>query len=92
MLECMLSKYQERREMRRILENLAEMMREAADGISAIDEEIAEASAGSAESYRRIREAAAVHALGPQHDRPGVCPAHPGGNVSNYFYQNCNTN
>lgn len=65
MLECMLSKYQERREMRRILENLAEMMREAADGISAIDEEIAEASAGSAESYRRIREARLCMHSGP---------------------------
>lgn len=65
MLECMLSKYQERREMRRTIENLADMMREAADGISAIDEEIAEASAGSAESYRRIREARLCMHSGP---------------------------
>lgn len=65
MLECMLSKYQERMEMRRTLESLGGMMQEAADGISAIDEEIAEASSISEASYRRIREARLCMHSGP---------------------------
>lgn len=73
MLECMLSKYQERMEMRRTLESLGGMMQEAADGISAIDEEIAEASSVSEMSYRRIREARlCMHSASNPADRESV--------------------
>ncbi len=73
MLECMLSKYQERMEMRRTLESLGGMMQEAADGISAIDEEIAEASSVSEMSYRRIREARlCMHSASSPADRESV--------------------
>lgn len=55
-LECMLAKYQERREMRRVMEDLVNITREVAGGISQADWEIAQMSADAEHWCRRIRE------------------------------------
>ena len=56
LLEYLISKYQERRDLRRMLEGIRDSIRQAADGIIDIDEDISEMSASSEESCRRIQE------------------------------------
>lgn len=56
LLEYLISKYQERRDLRRMLEGIRDSIRQAADGIVDIDEDISEMSASSEESCRRIQE------------------------------------
>jgi hypothetical protein len=56
LLEYLLSKYQERKDLRFMLEGIRDSIRHAADGIADIDEDISEMSASSEESCRRIRE------------------------------------
>lgn len=55
-LEGMLERYRERRKMRHILEDVARMVNLAADGISAIDEDIQYLVEESHASYRDIRD------------------------------------
>ena len=56
LLEYLISKYQERRDICRMLEGIRDSIRQAADGIIDIDEDISEMSASSEESCRRIQE------------------------------------
>lgn len=56
LLEYLISKYQERRDLRRMLEGIRDSIRQAADGIVDIDEDISEMSASSEESCRRIQD------------------------------------
>lgn len=55
-LEGILERYRERRKMRHILEDVARMVNLAADGISAIDEDIQYLVEESHASYRDIRD------------------------------------
>lgn len=55
-LEGMLERYKERRKMRHILEDVARMVNLAADGISAIDDDIQYLVEESRASYRDIRD------------------------------------
>ena len=55
-LEGMLERYKERRKMRHILEDVARMVNLAADGISAIDDDIQYLVEESHASYRDIRD------------------------------------
>lgn len=55
-LEYLLSKYQEKRDLCRMLEGIRDIMLNAAEGIVAIDDDISEMSVNSEASYRRIRE------------------------------------
>ena len=56
LLEYLISKYQESRDLRRMLEGIRDSIRQAADDIVDIDEDISEMSASSEESCRRIQE------------------------------------
>ena len=73
LLEYLISKYQERRDLRRMLEGIRDSIRQAADGIIDIDEDISEMSAISEESCRRIQETRlSMHSAPNPADRDSV--------------------
>lgn len=73
LLEYLISKYQERRDICRMLEGIRDSIRQAADGITDIDEDISEMSASSEESCRRIQETRlSMHASPNPADRDSV--------------------
>ena len=55
-LECLLSKYQEKRDLCRMLECMRDVMSQAAEGVTEIDADIIEMSDVYEESCRRIQE------------------------------------
>lgn len=69
-LEGMLERYRERRKMRRILEDVARMVNLAADGISAIDEDIQYIVEKSHASYRDIRDSDMAVMTNPDYADP----------------------
>lgn len=73
MLEILLCKYQERRDIRSMLEGIRDSIQQAADCITAIDDEISDMNASSEESCRRIDEARlSIHSPSSQSDRDSV--------------------
>lgn len=72
-LEYLLSKYQEERDLCRMLEGIRDTIRQAADGVTAADEEIRTVSAISEESCRRIQETRlSIHSSPDPADRESV--------------------
>ena len=72
-LEDLLSEYQEKRDLCLMLEGVRDTIRQAADGVTAADEEIRAVSAISEESCRRIQEARlSVHSSPDPADRESV--------------------
>lgn len=72
-LEYLLSKYQEKRGLCLMLEGIRDAIRQAADGVTAADEEIRTVSAISEESCRRIQETRlSMHSSPDPADRESV--------------------